>query len=602
MIDRRQLLAAAAALPAAPALAQSPPASGLDRFYGDLFEAVLRTTPITATSLGYDKGPRAAYRWKLDDKSTAARMGIYQPLADALPRLKAFDRKLMSGTELSQYDTVVWTSEIAREASKFTYGGIDGYDYPCPYLVSQLSGDYQNIPDFLDSSHPVETREDAQAYIARLEAFGTNLAFETERVRADSARGVIPPDFVLDKTLAQLKSLAAQKGETSGLAASLGRRAQEKNLGTDWAARAAKIVDGAIAKGLADQIALLTELRAKASHDAGIGRLPEAEAFYGMALKFHTTTRLTPDEAHQLGLEQVAALSAQVDPLLRARGLTQGSVGARLTAFGQQPDQLYSKDDAGRAAILADLETMMQRALATAPSMFNVQPKAGMLIRRVPEAIEIGAPRGYAENGTADGSRPGTFYINLRAPTDWPRWALPTLTYHESVPGHLFQGAVLLEHAKAPDLFKLLSFTAYGEGWGLYAEQLGDEMGLYDAYPEGRIGRIQSFLYRAARIVLDTGIHAKGWSREKAIAYMIDTVGLPRGAAENEIDRYCVWPGQACGYKIGHTEIDRMRTQAKAKLGGRFDLKSFNDTVLLAGPMPLAVLETVVDTWAKSRG
>jgi uncharacterized protein (DUF885 family) len=601
MIDRRQLLAAAAALPASRAFAQTPPASGLDRFYSDLFEALLRASPTTATTLGFDKGPRAAYRWKLDDKSPAGRMGVFKPLAEALPRLKAFDRSLMAGTELSQYDTVIWSAERAAEASVFPYGGVDGYNYPCPYVLSQLSGDYQNVPDFLDTSHQVETREDAEAYLSRLQAFAANLVFETERTRADAGKGVIAPDFILDKTIAQLKALAAQKGEASGLASSLDRRARAKNLGEDWGKRAARIVDGPVAAGLAAQISLLTDLRAKAAHDAGIGRLPQADAFYAMALRFHTTTRLTPDEAHAMGLDQVAALSAQVDPLLRARGLTDGSVGARLAAFGKQPDQLYPNTDAGRAAILADLQGMMAAALAASPSMFNVLPKAGMLIRRVPEAIELGAPRGYAESGTADGVRPGTFYINLKDTTEWPRWTLPTLTYHESVPGHLFQGAVLLEHAKSPDLFKLLDFTAYGEGWGLYAEQLGNEMGLYDAYPEGRIGFIQSLLYRAARIVLDTGIHAKGWSREKAIAYMVETVGLPLGAAENEIDRYCVWPGQACGYKIGHTEIDRLRTKARAGLGPKFDLKGFNDTVLLAGPMPLAVLERVVDDWTVSK-
>ena len=243
----------------------------------------------------------------------------------------------------------------------------------------------------------------------------------------------------------------------------------------------------------------------------------------------------------------------------------------------------------------------MTEVKAAAPKMFNTIPKGGMEIRRVPPAIEIGAPRGYAESGSLDGSRPGTYYINLRDTTEWAKWALPTLTYHEAVPGHLFHGALVQEAGASPMLFKNIGFTAYGEGWGLYAEQLGDELGMYDAYPAGRIGWLQSFLYRAARIVLDTGIHGKGWSREQAITYMRETVGLPLGAAENEIDRYVVWPGQACGYKIGHTEIDRLRSKSRAALGPKFDIKGFHDAVLLGGSLPLAVLERVVDQWTVSQ-
>ncbi len=602
MLSRRQLLATAAAgatLTASKAIAQAPPVPGVAKLYDDIFESVLRVSPTTATSLGFDKGPRAAYKWSLGDKSAAGRMDVFKPLTDALPRLKAIDRKTLKGVEVSQYDTVLWSAERAAEASAFAYGGVDSYDYPVPYVLSQLTGAYQAVPDFLDNDHTIETKDDCDAYLARLEDFAKIIGQQTDRARADAGRGVLPPDFILDKALNQLSALAAQKGETSGLADSLARRA--KGIPGDWAARAAKVVDGPIARALDAQIALLKDHRAKAGHAAGIGGLPDAAAYYEMALRFHTTTRLTPAEAHELGLTQVAELTAQLEPLLKARGLTQGSVGARLTAFGKQPDQLFPNTDAGRQEILSYLETLRKAALDATPGMFNVQPKTGMLIRRVPPSIELGAPRGYAQSGTADGVRPGTFYINLRDTTDWPRWTLPTLTYHESVPGHLFQGAVLLEHAKAPMLFKVLGFTAYGEGWGLYAEQLGDEMGLYEAYPEGRIGFLQSFLYRAARIVLDTGIHSKGWSREKATAYMIETVGLPPPAAENEIDRYCVWPGQACGYKIGHTEIDRLRSKARATLAGRFDLKSFNDTVLLAGPMPLAVLERIVGDWTAAK-
>ena len=224
-----------------------------------------------------------------------------------------------------------------------------------------------------------------------------------------------------------------------------------------------------------------------------------------------------------------------------------------------------------------------------------------MQIRRVPPAIEAGAPRGYAQGGSLDGTRPGTFYINLADTGMWPKWALPTLTYHESVPGHLWQGAIVLGSQDIPLLHRNIGIPAFGEGWGLYAEQLADEIGLYADFPQGRIGMLQSFLYRAARIVLDTGLHTKGWTRERAIEYFTEQVGLDPASATNEVERYIVWPGQACSYKIGHNEVVRLREEARRQLGPRFDLKTFHNAVLLSGDMPLEVLATVVADWTRSQ-
>lgn len=599
MLNRRQLLAASASAVGLGLLtrAQASTPPQVLKLYDQIFEGMLVADPLNASGLGLDKGPRAALKSRIGDRSQAGRMGAFQPLIDARPALQAINRASLTGRAVTEYDTVVWLADRCAEGAKFPFVGVDSYDYPVPYVLSQLTGSYQKVPDALDTKHVIETKADCEAYLARLTDFAKALRDETDRAKDNAALGLVPPDFIIDKTLAQLNSLASQKGETSGLAASLGRRAAEKGLGNDWAAKAAAIVDGPIAQGLAGQIALLTDQRKTAVHDATVSRQPITAAYYEYALRFHTTTDLTPDAAHKIGLEQVADLTARLDPLLKAQGLTEGSVAARLDAFAKDPAQFYPNTDAGRQALLAELNRQMAAVKAAAPKVFNTIPKGGMEIRRVPPAIEIGAPRGYAESGSLDGTRPGTYYINLRDTTEWAKWALPTLTYHEAVPGHLFHGALVQEAGSSPMLFKNIGFTAFGEGWGLYAEQLGDELGLYEAYPAGRIGWLQSFLYRAARIVLDTGIHAKGWSREQAIAYMIGTVGLPRGAAENEIDRYVVWPGQACGYKIGHTEIHRLRDKAKAALGPKFDIKGFHDAVLLGGSLPLAVLERVVDEW-----
>jgi uncharacterized protein (DUF885 family) len=468
-------------------------------------------------------------------------------------------------------------------------------------VISQLTGSYQNVPDFLDSQHKVETRADAEAYVARLEAFARNVDLEVEHARADAGRGVVPPDFIIDKTLTQTRALRSQRGERADLVQSLVRRAREKNIDGDWARQATAIVDGRLAAALDRQLALLTELRRGAGPNPAASRLPGGGTFYAQCLRYHTSTGMTPDEVHETGLRQLAELGAQAEPLLRAEGLTQGSVGARITALGRQERHLYPNTDAGRTQIIADLTAWMNRIRARMPDYFATIPRSRMEIKRVPEAIQLGAPRGYAQGPSLDGSRAGAFYINLRDTRSWPKWALPTLNHHEAVPGHLWQGSIAIENESIPLLHRNIGIAAYGEGWGLYAEQLADEMGMYADYQVGKLGMIQSFMYRSARLVTDTGMHAKGWSREQAIRFFMDNVGLDELSSTSEIERYVVWPGQACSYKIGHNEFVRLREEARRQLGDRFDLKSFHDAVLLNSDMPLEVLATVVADWTRSR-
>ncbi|MBU3970901.1 MAG: DUF885 family protein [Alphaproteobacteria bacterium] len=612
MISRRRLLTSAAGglgLLALPAMAHAGPSvrqgdvrSQARARYDAIFEGVLEASPIGATGLGLDTGPRAALKSRLDSRSDADRLNIFKPMVEARQALAAIDASALTGRDRSDYDSVVWMADRSAEIAAFPFGGVDSYGYPCPYVVSQLTGLYQAVPDFLDSQHSVAVAADAEAYLSRLESFAEGLDHETGRSARDAAEhGVIPPDFVINKALTQLRALRRETGESAALVRSLVRKTDEAGIAGDWARRASALVDGPVASALDRQIAQMERHLPNASHDAGVGARPGGEAYYNLCLRFQTSTGLTPAEAHQVGLEQVARIEALADPLLRQRGYTEGSVGARLTAFGREPQYLYPNTDDGRAALLADLNRQVAAIEARLPDMFERLPRARVEVRRVPPSIELGAPRGYAQSPSLDGSRPGAYYINLVDTQIWPRWALPTLTYHESLPGHHLQGALALEATDTPLLLKSMGFNAYGEGWGLYAEQLADELGMYDDFPEGRLGYHQSFLYRAARIVIDTGIHALGWSREQAIRYMVETVGLAPTAAESEIERYCVWPGQACGYKIGHTEIDRLRTVARERTGDRFDIKSFHSAVLDGGAMPLEVLGRVVDQWAAAR-
>lgn len=606
MLNRRQLLTGAAGaglLAGCQTLpepgSERPPAAAMARIlYDQIFESFLQASPMTATSLGLDTGEHAPLKARLDSRTYADRLNVLKPLAQARPALAAIDAGQLAGRDRSDFDTIVWMSDRAVEIDGFPFGGVDSYQYPAPYVISQLTGLYQAVPDFLDSQHTVADAIDAEAYLGRLRSFAAELDHETERAQVDASdHRILPPDFIVDKALTQLRALRGNLNAM--LVQPLVRKTDEAGVAGQWSVMAEGVVDAEVAPALDRQIDFLQRHRNAAVHEAGIGARRDGERYYDLCLRFQTSTGLDPQEAHQLGLDQVAQIQALADPLLRERGYADGSVGARLTAFGQDPRYLYPNTDEGRDQLLADLNAQVEAVTARMPEVFARMPRARVEVRRVPPAIELGAPRGYAQSGSLDGSRPGAYYINLADTGIWPRWALPTLTYHESLPGHHLQGSLALEAEGTPLLHKALGFNAYGEGWGLYAEQLAAELGMYDDFPEGMLGFHQSFLYRAARIVIDTGLHALGWSREQAIAYMIDTVGLAPAAAESECERYCVWPGQACGYKIGHTEIDRLRTQARARLGDRFDIKGFHSAVLDGGAMPLEVLGRVVDQWVE---
>jgi uncharacterized protein (DUF885 family) len=603
--DRRQTMAAllggtvlagTAAVPSvARAAMQSGPATQADALYARLFDRLLVNSPESATSLGLDTGDRAALRGKLGSSAAADRFGFASILVEEKPAIDAIDASAMDATHRTRLEVLRWFTARATEIVRTPYGGFDGY--PIPYTLTQLTGSYQGVPDFLDSTHPIATSADAEAALQRMAQMAVEIDHEVERSRAEAALGVIPPAFIIAKTLTQTRALRAQQGEASGLATSLARRTAEASIAGNWGARAAALVDGPIAAALDRQIALLEGLAPRATDQAGVSRLPGGEEFYATCLRQHTSTALTPQEAYQRGLDEVADYQARLEPLLAAQGLTTGSTGARLTALGQRADQLWPNTDEGRAAMLAYCNERNDAVRPLLGQMFNNPPAARLEIRRVPPAIELGAPRGYAQRGSLDGTRPGAFYINLRNTTDWPRFAIPTFVYHEGIPGHVFQGAVLLG-TDLPLLHRSLGIAAYGEGWGLYAEQIADELGLYADEPLGRIGYLQAALYRAVRVVVDTGMHALGWSKERALAYMIDISGLAPRAAENEIDRYIVWPGQATSYKLGHSEIVRAREAARRTMGARFDIKGFHDIVLRQGSQPLELLSRNVATWA----
>jgi uncharacterized protein (DUF885 family) len=617
--NRRQLLLTAAAAALAPkVMAQTPgaeastPAQVADPKLRALFdrftEAMLQEDPEQATFRGLDSGERAGLKSRLDDRSWAAVERDRAAYKARLAELKAIDPATLDAHDRVNHETVAYALELGAESARFNYGEstlIAAMNESAgPYVVNQQSGDFNSVPEFLASEHTIAVQADAEAYLERLQAFGRALDQETERVRRDAGQGVIAPDFILDTSLEQMNAFRAKAAAQSRLVTSLAERAHAKGLSGDYETRATKLVESEVYPALDRQIEALKSLRPRATHDAGVWKLPDGEAYYSWLLKCGTTTPLGAAEIHRIGLEQVDSIGARMDGLLKQQGMTQGSVGQRMKALGEDPRYVYPDTDAGRAQILEYLNGRIAAVRERMPRAFDLKLNANVEIKRVPPDIEAGAPLGYENDGSIDGTRPAIYYINLKTTSNWPRFSLPTLTYHETIPGHVWQGAYVLESRSLPLIRSILSgFNAYVEGWALYAEQLGDEMGLYDDDPIGRLGYLQDQRFRACRLVVDTGLHAMRWTREQAIDYLVQTNGEARPAMESEVDRYCAWPGQACGYKIGHNEINKLRDQAKAALGPRFRLQSFDDVVVKTAGVPLTVLDGVVDRYiAGARG
>ncbi|MCW6531737.1 DUF885 family protein [Sphingomonas sp. MMSM20] len=609
-IDRRRFVAGAAALGATAALPARARALAATGARGDAAamalldkhaEALLVSYPENAMTLGIDTGKRAALKSALGDHSAGAEAKRRAEAAQRLTELRAIDTKTLSPAVTVHVETATVAHEIALDGWRrmpvgdMAFLSANGYR-STPYVVSQGNGAFVDVPDLLENKHQVADTADAEAYLARMRAYAQELRDETERVKADAAKGVYLPAFLNEITARQLRDGAARPADWA-IVTSFGSKTQAAGIAGDWARRAAAIAEQEIAPALAAQADAFVALRPKAPDVAGMWQVPDAADIYGWLVEAGTTTKRTPEDIHAAGLEQCKALAAEMDPLLRAQGLTQGTAGERLAVLGKRPDLLFANTDAGRAELLAYLNQVVAKIRPLMPKAFGKLVRGNLNIKRVPPAIQDGAPNGYAGPGSIDGKIPGTYYINLRDTGIWPRYSLPTLTFHEGIPGHVWQGEYTFD---LPLIRTLLSFNAYSEGWGLYAEQIADEVGFYADDPLGRIGYLQSMNFRAARLVADTGLHHKRWTIDQAMQWFMATTGFTASQARSELNRYCTWPGQALGYKTGHNEINRLRDVAKAKLGARFDVRGFNDAVVQTGGVPLGVLAKVVDRWAAS--
>jgi uncharacterized protein (DUF885 family) len=606
LLSRREAIAALASAAALPLIAacggdRAPARHATDdadalALLDRLANNLLRLSPESATSLGIDTGARAALRSQLADRSADGQQRVAQQVRADLENVKAVTTSGLSPAVRTSLDVVRSAYATSLEGFALPYGDVTvGGWRNTPYVVIQNVGAYLDVPRFLDSDHPIENATDAEAYLARLQSYAKQLRGELGRIQAARALGLVPPAFLIDKALGQL-SLSAKSARQGGtLVESIERRT--KNIPGNWAERARTISVQEIAPALQQQIRELEAERALATNDAGIWARPRGEEFYRWALKASTTTDMSPDEIHEIGRSELRDLHQRMDPLLKQIGYSKGTVGERMTALANDPRYKFPEGDKGRAEILAFINDRLDWIRSQMPRAFNQLVKPNMEVRRLPPEEEPGAPGAYGGAGSIDGKIPGRFWINLRTTDLHSKYSLADLTFHEAIPGHIWQGEYT---RKMPLIRQLLSFNAYSEGWALYAEQLADELGAYEKDPVGQLGYLQSIAFRACRLVVDTGIHAKRWTREQGVQFFVDVNGSNPLEVASEVDRYCSWPGQACGYKVGHSEVNRQRQKAITALGPRFDLKAFNDAVVLGGNVPLDVLAKNVDAYIRT--
>jgi uncharacterized protein (DUF885 family) len=615
MVSRRELIAGitatvalartrAWAADAAPAVSAAPDAAAAATaartLLDDLAWQLLELDPTKATELGVDTGAHAALRSLLDDRSAAGVGKQRAVLVESLKRVRAMRDTQVDAATRTSLAVVESAFGTALDGMALPYGvATIGSWRNTPYAIIQNVGAYLDVPQLLDGDQPVRNAADADAYLARLDAMPALLDGELDRARAARAAGLIAPDFLLDKTITALSSSIADAAKPDGsLIGPLARKSKAASLQGDWTARATEIVTKRVVPALGRQLAEIKAERKVAKGDAGMGARPHGAEWYAWGLRASTTTRRTPAEIHAMGVAQLAELHVRMDTILKGFGLTQGTVGARASELQRRPEFNFPANDAGRAQIVAYMQSKVDAIRPKLPQAFRRLVRGNLEIHRLPLAAEPGAPAAYGGPGTIDGTVPGKVWVNLGDTKIHNKVTIPDLMFHEGIPGHVWQG----EYAQQLPLIRsILAFNAYSEGWALYAEQLADELGMYDGDAAGKLGFLMGLSWRAVRLVIDTGIHAMGWTRDRALKEFIDATGLPHSNAVSEVERYCAWPGQACGYKVGQTEILTQRSRAQNALGPRFDLRDFDQAVVEGGNVPLDVLSANVWRYVTSK-
>jgi uncharacterized protein (DUF885 family) len=522
----------------------------------------------------------------------------YALAAQFRDEVRRFDRSKLGRQDQITYDILMDQYQTMLAFQRFAWLTSEGL-----YPISPMFGLEAQLPGFMETTHVVKNDKTARNYVRRLEAMGAKLDGATTQMQWQVTQGVVLPPALLDRSLTVIKDTIAGPPESNALVTTFVTRMEK--VKTLDATRRQELTQQAGAAVKTDVYPAYTRMAAAlealkpqaATQTAGVARLPDGMAYYAESLRQMTTTDYSPDKVHELGLSEVARITKEMDGLLRAQGITDGTVAARMTALGKDPRFLMPNTDEGRKQMVARYQQILDEVNARMPQYFRSVPATHLTVARVPPGQEKGSSAAYYQQAAMDGSRPGIFFANLRDLSESPTWGMKTLAYHEGIPGHHFQISTALGLKNMPIIRQQTLYTAYAEGWALYAEYFAAEIGMYKDDPFGDLGRLQLELLRAARLVVDTGLHAKGWTREQAIDYMVNTTGMAPADVTSEVERYMALPGQACAYKIGELKILELREKAKAALGPKFNLKDFHAVVLENGGVPLTLLEQLVDEW-----
>jgi uncharacterized protein (DUF885 family) len=570
---------------------------GISIFFERAFIQFMLEDPEAVSSLGiFEQLGYKGFDGMLTDVSPAHEQKLAKMARDDLETLHEYDRASLSPANQLSYDILDWFLQDLVEGQRWLF-----YDYP----VNQLFGVQSSTPDFMVQIHPIADRRDVHNYTARLAAFGRKFDQLLEGLRLREAKGIVPPQFVVERVLAEMRAFIAVPARENILYTNL--RTKLGRLTTVPAAERSKLladaqsaIEQSVYPAYRRLIGYFERLQPQVTADYGVWKLPDGDRYYDHLIRSHTTTELDAERVHNIGLAEVARIETELDGILKSQGLPAGTIGERIARLNADSRLQYPNDDAGRAACIADYQHYINEIVRGLGADFAAAPRLDIKVERVPQFKEKTAPGAYADTGSLDGSRPGVFYVNLRDMRDIHKYQMRTLAYHEAVPGHQLQGVIAQRLAGVPTFRKILPFTAYDEGWAVYAERLGWEMG-FENDPLDNLGRLQAEMFRAVRLVVDTGIHRKHWTREQAIDYMLEKTGMARSEVVSEVERYFVLPGQALAYKIGMLRILELRTRAQAQLGAAFDIRQFHDVVLGSGAMPLGILEKQVDAWIAHR-
>lgn len=570
----------------------------LNLFYEKTFAELIFTEPELLSQLGLvEQFGITGHNGKLSDESPAHQQKVIDRWKQNLRQLREYPLDRQSPSQRLSTHVLDWFLERQVEGEKWQF-----HNYP----VNQLFGVQNEFPSFMANTHRLLNRKDCEYYIMRLDALPKKFdqLFESLKVREE--KQVLPPRFVVDEVLTEMNGFVAKPVSENILATSFKTRAAKIGKLSEadrvnFQTRVEASITNKVYPAYQRLIAYFKEIEPKTTTDDGVWKLPEGDAFYAYTLHQHTTTTLKPDEVHDLGLREVARIEAEMRTLLDANGFANASIGESMDKLTKDPRFLFPNDDKGRAEALAEYTRLIDAAMDGSKQLFLTLPKAKCEVRRTPEFKEATSSGAYYNPGAHDGTRPGIFFANLRDMNEIPKWSMPTLAYHEGVPGHHFQISIAQELTGVPQFRKNIPFTAYAEGWALYCEWLAKEAGWYKNDPVGDLGRLRDELFRGVRLVVDTGIHAKHWTREQAIAYMREKTGIGEKEVTSEIERYIVMPGQACAYKIGMLKIQELRARAQSELGEKFDQREFHDTLLKNGALPLEILEEQVNNYIQKK-